>query len=162
MYSVTPALSLTGAVFGMHATAVNPPATAAALPVAIVSLCSWPGSRRCTCMSIRPGATITPGGSSTTVAPSAGRSRPTRATRSPSISTSKAPSRPVAGSTTRPPLSSRCIFDSAGQQIQDRHPYRDAVRDLLENHRVRAVGHFRRDLDAPVHRPGVHDDHVGP
>ncbi len=40
MYSVTPALSLTGDVFGMHATAVKPPATAAAVPVATVSLCS--------------------------------------------------------------------------------------------------------------------------
>src|SRR5262249_61805994 len=55
MYLVTPALSLTGEVFGMHAPAVNPPATAAAVPVATVSLCSCPGSRRWTCMSIRPG-----------------------------------------------------------------------------------------------------------
>ena len=37
-----------GDVLGMHATAVKPPATADAVPVAIVSLCSWPGSRRCT------------------------------------------------------------------------------------------------------------------
>jgi len=43
MYSVTPALSFTGLVFGMHATAVNPPATAAAVPDATVSLCSCPG-----------------------------------------------------------------------------------------------------------------------
>src|SRR4029450_11297896 len=62
MYSVTPALSFTGEVFGMHATAVNPPATAAAVPVATVSLCSCPGSRRWTCMSMRPGATTTPHG----------------------------------------------------------------------------------------------------
>ena len=60
MNLVTPALSLTGDVFGMHATAVNPPATADARPVAIVSLCSCPGSRRCTCMSIRPGQTTSP------------------------------------------------------------------------------------------------------
>ena len=66
MYSVTPALSFTGFVFGMHATAVNPPATAAAVPVAIVSLCSCPGSRRCTCMSISPGHTTNPLGISTT------------------------------------------------------------------------------------------------
>ena len=52
---MTLALSLTGVVFGMQATAVNPPATADAVPVATVSLCSWPGSRRCTCMSMKPG-----------------------------------------------------------------------------------------------------------
>ena len=52
---MTFALSLTGVVFGMQATAVKPPATAAAVPVATVSLCSWPGSRRCTCMSMKPG-----------------------------------------------------------------------------------------------------------
>ena len=48
MNSVTDAESLTGVVLGIHATAVNPPATADAVPVATVSLCSWPGSRRCT------------------------------------------------------------------------------------------------------------------
>ena len=66
MYSVTPALSLTGLVFGMHATAVKPPATAAAVPVATVSLVLLPGSRRCTCMSMRPGHTTKPLGTSTT------------------------------------------------------------------------------------------------
>src|SRR5215470_5656268 len=161
MYSVTPALSLTGAVLGMQATAVNPPATAAAVPVATVSLCSCPGSRRCTCMSIRPGHTIRPLGISTTVTPSAGRSRPTRATRSASIRMSKTPSRPLAGSTSRPPLSSRFIFDPAREKIQHGHPHGDAVGDLFKNHRIRTVGDVRRDLDAAVHWPGVHDDDVG-
>ena len=59
---MTPALSFTGLVFGMHATAVKPPATAEATPVATVSLCSCPGSRRCTCMSMKPGHTISPAG----------------------------------------------------------------------------------------------------
>ena len=63
--SVTPALSFTGLVLGMHATAVNPPATADAVPVATVSLCSCPGSRRCTCMSMKPGQMTTPAGTST-------------------------------------------------------------------------------------------------
>ena len=63
---MTPALSLTGLVFGMQATAVKPPATAAATPVATVSLCSCPGSRRWTCMSMRPGQTMNPLGTSTT------------------------------------------------------------------------------------------------
>jgi hypothetical protein len=40
MYSVTAPLSLTGSVLAMQATAVKPPATAAATPVATVSLYS--------------------------------------------------------------------------------------------------------------------------
>ena len=48
-------------MFGMHATDVTPPARAAAVPVAMVSSSSRPGSRRWTCMSIRPGQTIMPG-----------------------------------------------------------------------------------------------------
>src|SRR5438132_3926080 len=163
MYAVTPALSLTGDVFGMHATAVKPPATAAAVPVATVSLCSCPGSRSWTCMSISPGHTTRPLGTSTILAPSsAGRSRPTRAIRSPSISTSNTPSRPFAGSTTRPPLNTILSVNvsSAREQVQHRHSHRNAVRDLLENHRVRPVGHLRRDLDAAVHRTRMHHDHI--
>ena len=57
---VTAGLSFIGSVFGIAQTLVQPPATAAAAPVAIVSLYSWPGSRRCTCRSIKPGATIRP------------------------------------------------------------------------------------------------------
>src|ERR1051325_3053479 len=113
-------------------------------------------------MSMSPGTTTKPFGMSTTVAPSAGRSFPTRAMRSPSISTSNAPSRPEAGSTTRPPLSSRFIFHSTRKQIQHGHPHRDAVGDLLENHRIGSVGDVGRDLDAAVHRTGMHDDDVGP
>ena len=101
MRSVIAAWSLTGSVFGMQATAVNPPATAAAAPVAIVSLCSCPGSRRCTCMSMRPGVITVPAGSAITVAPSTGRSLPTAATTPLSIRTSNSPSRPFRGSTTR-------------------------------------------------------------
>src|SRR6476469_6274746 len=39
---------------------VNPPAAAARDPLSIVSACSNPGSRRCTCISMKPGATIMP------------------------------------------------------------------------------------------------------
>jgi hypothetical protein len=46
MSATVPALSMAGAVFGMHTTEVNPPRAAAAVPVAIVSLDVWPGSRR--------------------------------------------------------------------------------------------------------------------
>ena len=54
---------MAGSVFGMQATDVTPPARAAAVPVAIVSSSSRPGSRRWTCMSIRPGQTIRPAAS---------------------------------------------------------------------------------------------------
>src|SRR6266480_212293 len=103
-------------------------------------------------MSMKPGQTTSPLGSPTTVvSASTGRLRPTCAIRSPSISTSKAPSRPLAGSTIRPPLSSRLIFDSTGQQIQHGHANRDTVGDLLQDHRVRTVGDLRRDLDTAIH-----------
>ena len=55
-----PALSIAGDVFGMQTTEVNPPRAAAAVPVAMFSLAVWPGSRKCTCKSIRPGQTIFP------------------------------------------------------------------------------------------------------
>src|SRR5688572_106041 len=161
MSDVTLALSFTGLVFGMQATAVNPPATAAAVPVATVSLCSCPGSRRWTCMSMNPGQMTRPAGTSSTSAPSAGRSRPTRAIRSPSMRMSNVPSRPLAGSTTRPPLSSLFIFGSASEQVENRHPHGHAIGDLLEDDRVGTVSHLRRDLDAAVHRTGMHDHHVG-
>ena len=57
MKRVTALLSFTGRVLGMAATAVKPPAAAAWVPVRMVSLYSSPGSRRWTCMSMRPGVT---------------------------------------------------------------------------------------------------------
>src|SRR5919108_6683513 len=163
MNSVIPALSFTGVVLGMQATAVNPPATADATPDATVSLCSCPGSRRWTCISISPGTITNPRGTSTTWTPSpTGRSRPTWAIRSPSINTSRSPSIPFTGSTTRPPLSSRFILGSTGQQVQHGHAHRDAVGDLLENDGERAVGDLGRDFDAAVHRTRMHDDDVRP
>ena len=58
--STTAVLSITGSVLGMQATEVKPPLTAAFTPDAIVSLYSKPGSRRCTCISISPGAITLP------------------------------------------------------------------------------------------------------
>ena len=49
--------SMVGVVFGMQHTEVNPPAAAAAVPEAIVSLYVCPGSRKWTCRSMKPGAT---------------------------------------------------------------------------------------------------------
>jgi hypothetical protein len=71
MCSVTERLSLTGTVLAMQATAVKPPAAAARVPVRMVSLYSWPGSRRCTWMSISPGATTSPLASSTSASAAA-------------------------------------------------------------------------------------------
>ena len=50
----------------------------------------------------------------------------------------------------------------AGQQVvEDRHPDRDAGRDLLEHGRLGGVGGVGGDLEAAVHRAGVADRHVG-
>ena len=62
MSATVPALSIAGDVLGMQTTEVNPPRAAAAVPVAMVSLAVWPGSRRCTCKSIRPGTNHLPAG----------------------------------------------------------------------------------------------------
>ncbi len=58
--STTSRVAIGGSVLGMQATAVNPPHAAARMPVWIVSLCSWPGSRKWTCMSIHPWLTVCP------------------------------------------------------------------------------------------------------
>ena len=101
---VTEALSFTGLVFGMQQTAVNPPRAAARVPVSIVSDDSCPGSRRCACKSINPGATIRPAASNTSAPGTACRlpGCATSAILSPSIRMSRGASVFVAGSITRP------------------------------------------------------------
>uniref|UniRef100_A0A2M4CA19 Putative secreted protein n=1 Tax=Anopheles marajoara TaxID=58244 RepID=A0A2M4CA19_9DIPT len=47
-----------GCVLGIASTIVMPPASAAAVPLANVSLCGAPGSRRCTCTSMKPGSLV--------------------------------------------------------------------------------------------------------
>ena len=56
-------LSSGGVVSPMQASVVTPPRTAAAVPEDRSSRSVWPGSRRWTCISIRPGATISPAAS---------------------------------------------------------------------------------------------------
>ena len=46
-----------GMVLGMQTMVEKPPATAALLPLSMVSLLSWPGSLKCTCRSMKPGVT---------------------------------------------------------------------------------------------------------
>ena len=55
-----PARSIGGSVLGIAQTVVKPPRAAASVPVAIVSLYSKPGSRRCVCRSTKPGQTTRP------------------------------------------------------------------------------------------------------
>ena len=64
------ALSTTGLVLAIVTTRVKPPAAAACVPEWKSSFASWPGSRKCVWISIRPGATIRPVASYTS-APSA-------------------------------------------------------------------------------------------
>jgi len=45
-YSTVARVSMAGSVLGMQHTVVKPPRAAARVPVAMVSLCSSPGSRR--------------------------------------------------------------------------------------------------------------------
>src|SRR5579859_2921733 len=47
------------------------------------------------------------------------------------------------------------------QQIKNGHTYGDAVGDLLEHTRLRAVGNLRRNFDAAIHGPGVEHERVG-
>ena len=77
------ASSTTGSVLGMAITAQKPPAAAAAVPDSRFSLYSWPGVRRCTCGSTKPGNRCLPAASMISVS-AAGRdgSRARRARRS--------------------------------------------------------------------------------
>ena len=59
------ALSTTGSVLGIATTAQKPPAAAARVPVSRSSLCSWPGTRRCTWGSTKAGSTWRPSPSMT-------------------------------------------------------------------------------------------------
>src|SRR5436190_2671605 len=98
-------LSMLGEVFGMQTTVVNPPRAAAFVPVAMVSLADWPGSRRCTCRSIKPGVTTLPEASrrSQSLPACFAASAPMAATLPSRRRTSATASKRLAGSMTRPP-----------------------------------------------------------
>src|SRR6516164_4314291 len=181
MNRVIEALSFTGWVLGIEHTTVKPPRAAARVPVSMVSEFSWPGSRRCTCRSIKPGATMKPLASNA-AAPLVSAIFPVgaiSAMRSPSSRISRGASVPDAGSSTRPFLirsMSRflgrgfCLasegrmssFGSAGhQQVEDGHAYADPVGDLLENGRARPVGDVRGDFRTAVDGAGMKNQGVG-
>src|SRR5579883_164947 len=141
----------------------NPPAAAARDPVSIVSACSKPGSRRCTCMSIKPGAATRPVASRTSAAFATAMFAPTPRMTPSSIHTSATPSRPEPGSMTLPFLmSSVDMFGNRTQNaLQHGHADGDSVFDLSQNHGSLRIGHFGRDLAAAVDGPGMHDQDVG-
>src|ERR1700730_896892 len=174
---VTEALSFTGLVLGMQHTAVKPPRAAARVPVSMLSEDSWPGSRKCTCMSIKPGAIINPAASKI----SASRTllifpgAPICAIFSPSRRMSCAASVFVAASSTLPFLISSmrgflffwrggratpCFIRGGGfsafrrsgdQQEQQWHAHGDTVGHLFENARLRSIRHFRRNFHYAIH-----------
>src|SRR3954453_4139910 len=165
-------LSITGEVPGWQTMVVMPPAAAARLAEANVSRWPAPGSPTKARMSIRPGATTLPAQltisvpSGTPAAP-----MPRRASRiTPSaISTSPGPSRSRDGSIRRA-LASRIgrrsvsmtsrVRQVAGQRFQHRHPHRHSHFHLLADQRLGAVGDDGVDLDAAVHRSGMHHQRV--
>ena len=60
IYCTVSTLSTVGFVFGIASTLVTPPAAAALQPLIMSSFSVWPGSRKCTCISTKPGAAINP------------------------------------------------------------------------------------------------------
>src|SRR5436309_4045956 len=140
----------------MQQIVVKPPAAAARAPLSIVSACSIPGSRRCTCMSMKPGATISPDASNTS-APAESSPAAFATTRPFSSARSATASNPEAGSITRPFLIKSLLTDDP---FEHRHADGDAVFHLIENYRALRIGHFGGQLPPPVDRAGMHDDHV--
>src|SRR6266851_3013639 len=136
---------------------------------------------------MKPGATINPVASNTS-APGAAWTLPGCATStifSPSIRMSRGASVSVAGSITRPFLTSsmrRVLFicraatllgrrfrhrmsailvRAGDEQEKQRHSNRNAVGHLLEHAGLRPVRNFWRDLDPAIHRPRVQYDCTG-
>ena len=165
----TPGSSAAGAVLGIAHTVVNPPWAAAASPVAIVSASSRPGSRRCACRSMNPGAIRTAAvvdpvqpGHATSTTPSSdddlGRAAPPAARVDEPLRADGDRCR------ARPTADDAGVKAAArprpGQQVQQRHPDRHAVRDLVRDDRPRAERDVGGDLHALVHRARVHDEDV--
>src|SRR5260370_13371620 len=178
---VIEAFALTGRVMGMQKTEVNPRGAAALVPVSMVSEFSCPGSRRWTCMSIKPGVTTRPVASNTS-APLAREIFPGAAISdmvSPSRRTSRTASVLDVGSRTRPFLirsmrrflgfgvgfhfksRMRAFRGADHQQVENGHTSGDTVGDLLENGGLRAVSNFGSNFHAAVDRPGMKNQGFG-
>ena len=111
MKPTTLAESMAGSVLGMQQTVVKPPFAAANVPVATVSLCSKPGSRRWQWRSMKPGQTTRPAASMTSAPSGAVSSGAPAWTTLPSCSSASPTwSSPCDGSSRRPPLMRRgCV-----------------------------------------------------
>src|SRR3989442_1241098 len=126
---------------------------------------------------MKPGATIIPPASKMSVPGGAPTfpGGPTSAMRSPSRNTSLTASVLLAGSRTRPFLTSSMrgflglrlcrrvrdiIGSAANEQIQDCHAHGHAVRHLFKHAGLRPVGYLGRYLDAAIHRPGMQHDGI--
>ena len=153
-------LSAAGEVFGMQTTVVNPPAAAARAPDSIVSFQPNPGSRRCTWMSIRPGATMRPVASMISALDSLDRSAD--AIPPSTMKRSAISSRLFAGSMMRPLRMSRVhgVGDPSAE-IKNGHAHGETVGDLVENDALHAVGDFAVDFDAAIDRARMHDQAIG-
>src|SRR5579875_1065456 len=167
--AVAEARSFTGCVLGMQQTAVKPPRAADFVPVSMVSESSPPGSRKWQCRSMNPGATKSPEASRIS-APCSERFAPTLEIRPPSSNTSSAASVLLAGSRTRPFLirSIRAILcgmgrvqrRAANKMIEKRHAHGEAVGDLFEDGRLRAVRDRRIDFEAANHGPWMEHQRI--
>src|SRR5258708_5251062 len=169
--------SLGGSVLGRAAIVVTPPAAAAWLAETMFSMCSAPGSRSWTRMSTRPGARRRPAQSTAAVAGGASRPAcgPSAAMNPSRTRISPGSSRPLAGSRIRAlrkrvaalviarrSRQDRPVAEVARQKLEAGHAHGDAHLDLLaDDAAVDVVGDFAIDLDAAIHRPGMHDEGVG-
>ena len=149
---------------------VTPPAAAAAAPLSIRSLCSAPGSPSWTRMSTRPGARHRPLASITSAPPGASADGDAR----PDLGDSPADDQEAAAAVEPGRRVEQAGVDDddgaahaagsppvAGEHVEHGHPHRHAHLDLVQDGAaVDVVGDHAVDLDAAVHRPGVHDQRV--
>ena len=143
----------------------SPPSAAARLAVSIVSASSRPGSRRWAWRSTNPGATTQPRGVEHGVA--VGRSPTPTATCDHPSRVDQHVGRPLARLVDDPPAADHQarqqlgLAPGAGEQVeQHRHAHGHPVGDLLGDHGAGQLGRVDEDLDAAVHRPGVHHEGV--
>src|SRR6266481_1223067 len=147
---------------------VMPPVAAAWLAEAKVSRWLAPGSPTKARMSISPGATILPAQLTMSV-PSGTPAAPMPRLLS-TIMPSPGPSKSREGSIRRA-LASRIgrrsvsmlsrVWQIAGERFEHRHPHRHSHFHLFADQRLRSVSHDRVDLDAAIHRPGMHHQRIG-
>jgi len=155
MNSVTARSSFTGTVLGMHATAVNPPAAAARVPVSIVSFHSCPGSEVNVHVD-EPGATTRPR-ASITRAPFEAILDSSREIFPSSTRRSRTTSVPVAGRRCAP-LKQQLHASLAREQVQDGIPDGHALREGTSSVTAgRGRMHIRVEASTRVDRPDASD-----